>query len=776
MGKSDYKVFIIILFQFLVFAVLNGFGLLGTDDIYTMHSTSGNYINSLHKAIHFEMQAPLYFLLMSFWRGISDSLVWAKIFHYLSFLLSSIFFYKILRILLPNRKDIYILLLFFALHPFLFYISNDLRRYSLTLLFAVITLYYFIRIYLKGHKNWKNHLFLIIFSTAGIFNDYYHTFLLASLGVGVLFSNFKHRWHYYLDMIIPFAGFLFLLRIIQYQSGSSGDWPISYIESGVLFSSFKHLLFLIESQTCTFLNLGMAGNMILRITVFGGFLYLIRKEPLKYHELFISAAFMVIILLGVITYLKSTSLLKLEYTAFLYPLVFLCFSLVLTSVFRNSLVKSLVIIAFLALFFLGYQEIYSGRHELHRNLKTISEKIDNSLSDQVVFVFNPKDAEVINFYLSDSGKSVISVPGPLDLEVYSYSARMVGSEEQVGSVLSKGLGENSEFFIILREQHLSSNTYNSQLLFLFLDKNFICLSKEHFGPFLILKYSAKLSGKVDNTEERASEMRMIEFVGCEGIGKTSLYKELMRSNAHSRKHILSEYEADHLIARNFLERNYSNIKYAIGIRMPVIKRLVHQEILKREAQKELYKYKNQWEECARILYKNHSNSKLTLRSSFYSYAALLYKIERQALYKNDHSDHLVILEPGVFHKLNNILMYFQEDKIDKATNEIFSKIPIVPYALVYFQASPEFIRERFCQREGEKEGWKQDFLDFDEERSFQKILVEQKIIHAGMKILKKRGARVLEVNSQVNMVDKLNAVTSFLDGAGNTRKRHFLHI
>ena len=485
---GDYKIYGIFLIQFLVFALLNGFGVMGTDDIYTIHSTSGNYLKSLHQAIHFEMQAPLYFLLMSLWRGISETLLWAKLFHYLSFLISSVFFYGILRMLVSSRKNIYILLLFFALHPFLFYISNDLRRYSLSLLFGAITLYYFIKIYVKGSNSNKDRIFLILFSTAGIFNDYYHTFLLVSLGVGVLFSDLKNKWNYYLDMIIPVAGFFVLLRVILYQFASTGDWPVSHIESGLLFTSLKHILFLLESQTYTFLNLGLAGNLLLRLAVIAGLLYMIKKWPPGYPVLYVSAGFMVIIYIAVVFYLRSTSLLSLHYTAFYYPLIFICFSLILVNTFKNDIARAGLVIGFAAVSVAGYHDVYTGRKQFHRNLKEMSVKIANSLSDHAVFVFNPKDAAIMNFYINDQEKKVIGVPGKLDFEVYSYSARTVESEEQIKAVLIGGVVDGSEFYMIFRTRHLTANTYNSNLLYQYLNENFELLSKENFGNFLILKF------------------------------------------------------------------------------------------------------------------------------------------------------------------------------------------------------------------------------------------------------------------------------------------------
>lgn len=260
-------------------------------------------------------------------------------------------------------------------------------------------------------------------------------------------------------------------------------------------------------------------------------------------------------------------------------------------------------------------------------------------------------------------------------------------------------------------------------------------------------------------------MKMIEFVGCEGVGKTSLYKALKTNHVNSKKHILSEFEADHIITRNILKRNNSILQYAFikGIKIPIISSSIHQKILQYERKKELYKYKKQWEECIRILFNNHCNSNLTLRSSLYSYSALLTKIEKQALYENYTSNHVLILEPGVFHKLNNILMYFAEQDIDRVTTEIFSRIPIVPYGLVYFKDSAERISERFCRREEIREDWIQDIKDFNKSLAIHKVLVEQRIIHMGVDILKKRGAEIVEIDATDDADKQLNIALTFIE-------------
>lgn len=493
MKRIDYKIPGILLLQFLVFALMNGFGVLGTDDIYTIHTTSNKLLEVLNLAIYFEMQAPLYFVLMSVWREISDTLFWAKMFHYISFSISTLFFYKILRILVANKKDIYILLLLFALHSFIYSISNDLRRYSLTLLFAVITLYYFIRIYIQEDDSKRNHSLLILVSTIGIFNDYYHSFLLASLGAGVLFSKNKNKWRYYADMIIPFIGFLILLRFIIYQVDSSSDWSISYIKTNLFIASLKHIFILIESQTYSYLNFGWwPGNLIFRLSLIFGFLFILKKRAFDQYitrnsVLVISAAVMIIFYLMVIVALKSTIFLRIHYVAFSFPLIFLCFSLLLASAFKNDLIRIIVVFGYMAISCVSYYDAYNS-YKYNKDLKELSSMVDNELSKQIVFVFNPKNAERINYYLDRSDNNIVGVPGELDLAVYDYSARNIESEEQIRSIIENTILHNDEFYVIIRRSILESNAYNSQIMYNYLSNNYKNLSQESYRSFLILKY------------------------------------------------------------------------------------------------------------------------------------------------------------------------------------------------------------------------------------------------------------------------------------------------
>ena len=181
MKKNKFLGFVLFL-QFSLFALLNGFDVLSTDDIGTLQTTSIEFSKVWQRAMEFEQQAPLYFILLNVWRTFSDSLFWAKLFNYLLLAGSTIFFYKIAAFYFPEKKSRNLVLLFFALHPFFFFISNDLRRYSLTLFFSLVTLFFTLKIFITNSWKKRDYFFLILFCVLGVLNDYFHAFLLAGLG------------------------------------------------------------------------------------------------------------------------------------------------------------------------------------------------------------------------------------------------------------------------------------------------------------------------------------------------------------------------------------------------------------------------------------------------------------------------------------------------------------------------------------------------------------------------------------------------------------------
>jgi len=501
--KKNKLLFLVILLQFFVFVFFNGFGVLSTDDIGTVHTTSQEFSKVWTRAIEFEQQAPLYFMVMNIWRSVSDSLIWAKLFNYLIFAISTIYFYKIIEIIFPEKKDRYIVLVFFVLHPFLFYFSNDLRRYSLTLLFGLISLYYVIKIYIAERGKKRDHFLLAIFATLGIFNDYYHAFLLAALGFGLLFISNRKKWFYFLEMLAPFAAFLFLLRIILFQLESADQWSFDHLESGIFFASLKHTVYLIESQTYTlpFSNPDPLIKMLFRVIFIAPLLYFLRKEIFIKGDLikqnmllFASAIFMVAVYLLTVNVLKSTGYMIMRYTAFSFPVLFLCFFILVLRFFEkyNKLyIKTGVLGILLILYMLGYQAVYN-KYKSFENLKETALWAEEIHTGTSAFVLNSKYAAMMNYYIQNSDRKVIAIPEEMSFEIYDFGARYIRSEEQIHMLFNQKMHGSKEFYVLLSHGDAVNENYNATLLYSYLANNYEQISKEKKSGFFRYRFKSKI--------------------------------------------------------------------------------------------------------------------------------------------------------------------------------------------------------------------------------------------------------------------------------------------
>jgi hypothetical protein len=162
------------------------------------------------------------------------------------------------------------------------------------------------------------------------------------------------------------------------------------------------------------------------------------------------------------------------------------------------------------------------------------------------------------------------------------------------------------------------------------------------------------------------------------------------------------------------------------------------------------------------MFMRHSNSNKTLRS-LYRYSALLTRMESQSFYQGFSGDYLMVLDSGLFYKVANILILLDEKHIDSATDEIYSRLPVIPDGMIHLRTSPEIIYDRIFKREGLKSKMVQEFKDVNKDKVYNRILLEGKINLKGVEILKSRGVKVIEVNASKDISLQLKTAITFVE-------------
>lgn len=159
------------------------------DEAYTLQTTSHDVVYAFHQAISFEVQPPLYFVVLTLWRLLSPSLFWARLFSVLCSTLTLIVVTQLARRFWPERHPVWCVATV-ACHPFLVWAAVEARVYALAVLWSSLMLLWFFDGYWttppRPEARWKYWLVVVL----GLYSQYYLGFLAAAqIGVFVLFRR-----------------------------------------------------------------------------------------------------------------------------------------------------------------------------------------------------------------------------------------------------------------------------------------------------------------------------------------------------------------------------------------------------------------------------------------------------------------------------------------------------------------------------------------------------------------------------------------------------------
>lgn len=189
------------------------------DEASTLYTTEHGFIQAFQNTLADEKQAPLYFWLMSLWREAGDSIFFARLFSVICSVSAITIFSNLARKIFAQRTAIWASA-FFALHPYLFWASVEIRVYSSVILLSVLLLKLFFEGYFESDfsARKKTRIFYIVVSVIALYTNYYLGFLLVGNFCALLATR---KWNsarsYFLHMIAVGACFSPLLWTVKSQ-------------------------------------------------------------------------------------------------------------------------------------------------------------------------------------------------------------------------------------------------------------------------------------------------------------------------------------------------------------------------------------------------------------------------------------------------------------------------------------------------------------------------------------------------------------------------------
>lgn len=158
------------------------------DEGSTLYATEHGFINAFYTAAAEQKQAPLYFWVLSIWRYIDGSIFFARLFSVISSAVA-IWVFAGLAERLFSRRTALLTTGFFALHPFLFWASLEIRVYSVVILLSIILIRLFIDAFLDKSASWGGRILFLVAAVVSLYTNYYLGFLLAGFFVSLLVAG-----------------------------------------------------------------------------------------------------------------------------------------------------------------------------------------------------------------------------------------------------------------------------------------------------------------------------------------------------------------------------------------------------------------------------------------------------------------------------------------------------------------------------------------------------------------------------------------------------------
>jgi len=204
-------IFSVIYYGIIIF--LSGYLNVWEDEIYSLNTSSGTLQYALHQSINFESQPPVYFLLLTIWRFISDSVLWARLLNVFLIFISQILIYRFV-IKVANRRIATISAILLLLNPTTVFTLFEIRLFALLILLSLVIIISFYNTYYNNEITPGKRILFILFAIIGLFTQFFFGFLLFANAVSLLIEKKKRIfWLYILDMILPVC--LVLLYIPQ---------------------------------------------------------------------------------------------------------------------------------------------------------------------------------------------------------------------------------------------------------------------------------------------------------------------------------------------------------------------------------------------------------------------------------------------------------------------------------------------------------------------------------------------------------------------------------
>jgi hypothetical protein len=385
------------------------------DEYYSLSTSSGDIGYAIRQAAFFELQPPLYFVLLSLWTKLNHSIFFARCLSiifvtttiYLSGLISKRYLSGITQAWLP---------ILVALNPFTIYAAIECRPPALGILLSALMILFLFDGYLSCQPNVKSQRLYIIVTILAIYTQYYLTLLLAAHCIVIIALKRREKVKTYFIGIVIITLFLLPIFVLlpSQLSTHSQFFTSAVVERNLQnFSAFEGFNLGFERFTSFQIPSNLFANQDLWKFFRLGFLSLLVFGFIKYRCQF-SETDISIWLTGTLLIILAIPLYFLSGAAqmqdrhltvlFLPALMVLCllFKFLLVDVSRPKLKWIIGLVPFIFVYLFGLYTNYKlmTKPGDWRRVATYIEQIEGK--NNPIIVFNGHLAPLLQYYYQGS--------------------------------------------------------------------------------------------------------------------------------------------------------------------------------------------------------------------------------------------------------------------------------------------------------------------------------------------------------------------------------------
>ena len=419
------------------------------DEAFTLHTTDQGLGYALEQALNFELQAPLYFVILNLWRKINGSIFFARLFSVLSIALT---IHTVARLSRRFFKEIHPgwLAAAVAFNPFTIWAALEIRLYALVILQSALLLLLFYDSFLSEAPRRFARISYFMLAVVALYTQYYLGFLLAAHAVVLLLLK---RWRplltYLAGMLAVGVCFAPMLVFIRAQMSAQTDSIKSASSSlsalGYIFWRMKDYVLPAEWQPLVSLR-----PWLLRIAYAAILFLLLRKRRRLAIDSREMALWTITIVMALMftAVLRSTGemLLQLRHTAVLFlPTIFFTFSIILRIDKRRALAAwALIIFLFYATsLYVVYRPVAkSGDWNRVASYLTASVK-----PGQAIMVFHAGARLPLSYYYTGPN-ALVPVPGADDFDTWRLENYVLRDEAEIREALSRVPGDKEYVWLV----------------------------------------------------------------------------------------------------------------------------------------------------------------------------------------------------------------------------------------------------------------------------------------------------------------------------------------